>query len=379
MLKALIPKEEKYFDDFREMITHIQQMAKYTEQLFADELIDKNHYLNIKPLELRCDEISSKIVKRLNKTFITPFDREDIFALTKRLDDISDMLLGAAARIETFNISKKVPHADKLASIIHKQVQELGIAIQDLKARRINETKAVKDGDSWVINGSKIYITNGQICDFVTIAAVTDKEKGSKGISTIVIDADTPGFSRSKMEKLGNHASATSEMYFDDCRVPLENLVGTEGDGFKYMLESLTGARISHSARSIGLAQVALKTTVEYANERKQFGKPIGKNQDIAFRLARISTEIEAARWLLYRVAWLYDQGDECRKEAAMTKLKSAEVAVKMAEEAMRIHAGAGYLAESVIQRYYRDAILYPITEGTSEIQQLIISRELGL
>lgn len=241
------------------------------------------------------------------------------------------------------------------------------------------ETKAVKDGDSYVINGSKIYITNGQICSFVTIAAVTDKSKGSKGISTIVVDADTPGFSRNKMEKLGNHASATSEMYFDDCRVPAENLVGEEGEGFKYMLESLTGARISHSARSIGLAQVALQATIDYANERIQFGKPIGKNQDIAFRLARISTEIEAARWLLYRVAWLYDQGEDCRKEAAMTKLKSAEVAVKMAEEAMRIHAGAGYLAESVIQRYYRDAILYPITEGTSEIQQLIISRELGL
>ncbi len=241
------------------------------------------------------------------------------------------------------------------------------------------ETKAVRDGDSWVINGSKIYITNGQICSFVTIAAVTDKDKGSKGISTIIVDADTPGFSRSKMEKLGNHASATSEMYFDDCRVPAENLVGEEGSGFKYMLESLTGARVSHSARSIGLAQIALKATVDYANERKQFGKPIGKNQDIAFRLARISTEIEAARWLLYRVAWLYDAGEECRKEAAMTKLKSSEVAVKMAEEAMRIHAGAGYLAESVIQRYYRDAILYPITEGTSEIQQLIISRELGL
>ena len=148
MLKALIPKEEKYFDDFREMISHIQQMAKYTEQLFAEEIIDKNIYLNIKPLELRCDEISNRIVKRLNKTFITPFDREDIFLLTKRLDDISDMLLGAASRIETFNITKKISYADKLASIIQKQTQELGVAIQDLKARRINEAKAVKDLES---------------------------------------------------------------------------------------------------------------------------------------------------------------------------------------------------------------------------------------
>lgn len=130
------------------MISHIQQMAKYTEQLFADELIDKNHYLNIKPLELRCDEISSRIVKRLNKTFITPFDREDIFALAKRMDDISDMLLGVAARIETFNITKKIQHADILAAIVHKQVQELVTAIQDLKEKRINEIKAVKDLES---------------------------------------------------------------------------------------------------------------------------------------------------------------------------------------------------------------------------------------
>lgn len=148
MFQALLPKEAKYFDDFRELISHIQQMAKYTEQLFGDELIDKNHYLNIKPLELRCDEISSRIVKRLNKTFITPFDREDIFALTKRMDDISDMLLGAAARIETFNITKNISYADKLASIIHKQVQELGIAIQDLKVKRVSEIKAVKDLES---------------------------------------------------------------------------------------------------------------------------------------------------------------------------------------------------------------------------------------
>ena len=148
MFKTFLPKEEKYFDDFREMIAHIQQMAKYIEQLFADELIDKNHYYSIKPFELRCDEVTSRVIKRLNKTFITPFDREDIFALTKKLDDISDMLLGAAARTESFNITKKIQHADKLASIIHKQVQELGVAIQDLKARRINETKAVKDLES---------------------------------------------------------------------------------------------------------------------------------------------------------------------------------------------------------------------------------------
>lgn len=241
------------------------------------------------------------------------------------------------------------------------------------------EAKAVKDGDSYIINGSKIYITNGQICNFITLAVVTDKTKGREGISSIVVDDETPGFTRRRMEKLGNHASGTSEMYFDDCRVSADNLIGEEGQGFKYMLDSLTGARISHSARSIGLAQAALETTVNYAKDRVQFGRPIGKNQSISFKLACLAVDIEAAKWLLYRVAWLYDQGDDCRKEGAMTKLCSSEVAVRMAEESMRVHAGAGYMAESVAQRFYRDAILYPITEGTSEIQQLIISRGMGL
>jgi uncharacterized protein Yka (UPF0111/DUF47 family) len=159
MLKALLPKEEKYFIDFREMLAHITEMAKYTEQLFAEDLTDKNHYLNMKPLELRCDEISSRVVKRLNKTFITPFDREDIFALIKKLDDVSDMLLGAASRISTFNITKKINYADQLASIIHKQVKELAEAVQDLKARKINECKAVKDLETEADNVYRIAMT----------------------------------------------------------------------------------------------------------------------------------------------------------------------------------------------------------------------------
>ncbi len=148
MFKALLPKEEKYFVDFREMLSHLTEMASYAEQIFSSEITDKNHYLNMKPLELRCDEISNRVVKRLNKTFITPFDREDIFALIKRLDDVSDMLLGAASRISTFNITKRINHADQLASIVHKQVKELSEAIQDLGARKINECKAVKDLES---------------------------------------------------------------------------------------------------------------------------------------------------------------------------------------------------------------------------------------
>ena len=144
MFKNLLPKEEKYFDNFKEMITHISEMAKTTHQLFSSEKVDWNLLLKIKPLELRCDEITSKVVKRLNKTYITPFDREDIFGLIKRLDDISDMLLGATSRVETYNIKTSIKYADKLSSIIVQQVEELGIAIQDLKVKRVNEMKAVK-------------------------------------------------------------------------------------------------------------------------------------------------------------------------------------------------------------------------------------------
>ena len=145
MLKKLLPKEEKYFEDFKTIISYIEEMARYNENVFAGNSTEKNHFLKMKPLELRCDEISNKITKRLNKTFITPFDREDIFALVKRLDDISDMLLGAAARVDTFNINRKINHADKIASIVLQQIVELGVAIQDLKIRSINECKAVKD------------------------------------------------------------------------------------------------------------------------------------------------------------------------------------------------------------------------------------------
>lgn len=148
MLRKILPKEEKYFEDFKEMIFHIEEMAKFNKELFDSEIPDKNNFLKMKPLEVRCDEISSRITKRLNKTYITPFDREDIFALVKRLDDISDMLLGAAARVDTFVINKKINYADRMAAIVQQQINELGIAIQDLKVKRINEMKAVKDLES---------------------------------------------------------------------------------------------------------------------------------------------------------------------------------------------------------------------------------------
>jgi alkylation response protein AidB-like acyl-CoA dehydrogenase len=241
------------------------------------------------------------------------------------------------------------------------------------------ETTARKEGDFYIVNGSKIYITNGPICDYVTLAVATDKSKGSRGISTLIVEKGTPGFTTLPMKKVGHHSTSTGELAFEDCKVPVENLIGEEGRGYKYMLDALNSARISHSARSLGLAQACYEASLNYAKERVQFGQPIGKFQSIAFKITRMAIEIEAARALLYRVAWLYDSGHDCRVESPMTKVMSSEVAIKAAEEAMRIHAGAGYLSESVVQRYFRDAILYHTTEGSTEIQQLIIARELGL
>jgi len=241
------------------------------------------------------------------------------------------------------------------------------------------ETTAKRDGDHYVVNGTKMYITNGPTCDFITLAVSTDKSKRSRGISVLIVDSDLPGISKTKLRKVGHHAAATAEIAFEDCRVPVENLIGEQDKGWGYVVESLSAGRLAHSARSLGTSQAAFQASLDYAKERVQFGQPIGKFQAIAFKLARLATDIEAARCLLYRAVALYDQGVDVRKEASMTKYYSAEVAIHTAEEAMRIFSGAGYLAESKVQRYFRDAILYHSTEGTNEIQQLVISRELGL
>lgn len=241
------------------------------------------------------------------------------------------------------------------------------------------QTTAKKVESSYVINGTKTYITNGPICDFILLAAYTDKSKGPRGVSALIVDRDTPGLTVNKMHKLGNRSAMTAELVFEDCRVPISALLGEEGKGFRYVMEALNGARISHASRSLGVAEACLEASVEYAKTRVQFGQPIGKNQAIAFKIARMATEVEAARTLLFRVAWQYDQKDECRKEGPMVKWYCSEVAIRAAEEAMRIHAGAGYLEESAVARYFRDAILSHTTEGTSEIQQQIIAGQLGL
>ncbi|UCH50739.1 MAG: acyl-CoA dehydrogenase family protein [Chloroflexota bacterium] len=242
------------------------------------------------------------------------------------------------------------------------------------------ETTATKKNGKYVINGTKIFITNGNICDFVLAAAYTDKSKGARGgVSLFIVEKGTPGFNRSKLHKFCGRSGETGELSFEDCAVPEENLIGEEGKGFPYLMESLMGGRISHASRSLGLARSAYDATLKYAQERVQFGQPIAKFQANSFKLARMAMDIEAARWLIFHAAWLYDQNKPHVKEAAMAKLFASEVAVSVTTEAMQIHGGYGLTEESVIQRYFRDSRMSTITEGTSEIQQLVISREIGI
>lgn len=243
------------------------------------------------------------------------------------------------------------------------------------------QTKAVKVGNQWQLDGSKTFITNAPIADSVLISAYTDKSKGAgRGISVFIVEKGTPGFTVSKkLSKLGNRCAETGELALDSVRIPAENIVGEEGRGFGYLMSSLASGRISHSWRSIGVAQAAFEASVKYANERSQFGQTIGKFQAIAFKLAKMSMEIEASRWLSFHAAWKYDQKLSFNKEASEAKLFASEVVARAVDEAMQIHGGYGYMMDSPIQRYYRDCKLFPITEGTSEIQQLVISREIGI
>ncbi|MDO8473485.1 MAG: acyl-CoA dehydrogenase family protein [Dehalococcoidia bacterium] len=241
------------------------------------------------------------------------------------------------------------------------------------------QTTAKKSGGNYILNGSKMYITNGSICDFSTVAAYTDKSKSHRGISLFAVGKDTPGFARAKLHKFCIRSSDTAEFSFNESPVPAENLIGEEGRGFQYLMETLDIGRISHAASRLGAAQEVSEMTLEYAKQRVQFGRPIASNQAIAFKLARMAMDIESLRWMVYRAAWLYDNNRPCAKEASMTKLLASEVYQRTAVEAAQIHGGATALEESPINRHYRDAYIGRITEGTSEIQELVIARQLGI
>ncbi|HEX8871861.1 MAG TPA: acyl-CoA dehydrogenase [Candidatus Acidoferrum sp.] len=240
-------------------------------------------------------------------------------------------------------------------------------------------TAAVRDGKGWVLNGSKTFTTNGTYADICVAMAVTDKTKGSHGISAFVLEKGTAGFRPGKKEnKLGMRASDTAEVISSDCRVPVENLLGPEGEGFTGSLKILDGGRVSIAALALGMAQGALEAATRYAKQRKQFGQAISEFQAIQFKLADMATQVEAARLLVYQAAWLADQKSaRFTRESSMAKLFASEVAVRVANECVQVHGGYGFIKDYPAEKYYRDVKLCTIGEGTSEIQKLVIARQL--
>ena len=241
------------------------------------------------------------------------------------------------------------------------------------------KTKAVKKNGNWLVNGSKIYITNGGLAKVIITSVRTDLSAVKHhGISTFIIENSFPGFKIGKEEnKLGLRASNTQELFFEDCQVPAENLMGKEGDGFKQAVITLDEGRIGIGALALGIAQGAYDRAREYAKERVQFGKPISAQQAIQFKLANMATEIAASRLLIYQAAWLKDQNKPFGKEAAMCKLFASETAMRVTNDSIQIHGGYGFIKDYQVERYYRDAKLTTIGEGTSEIQRLVIARHI--
>jgi len=239
------------------------------------------------------------------------------------------------------------------------------------------QTTAVRDGDDYILNGAKIFITNGDVCDTVVVfARIPQLEK--RGMTAFIVEKDTPGFIKGKkFNKLGMRAGTAAELIFEDCRLPAANRLGEEGQGMKIALAAIDYGRIGIAAQGLGLTQAVLDKTVDYAKERVQFGIPIGKNQAIAWMLADIATQLEGARLLNYQTAYLVDQGVPFGKQSAMAKLSAGELAMRAATQGIQIFGGYGYMMDSPMQRYFRDAKLIEIYEGTSEVQRIVISRAL--
>jgi alkylation response protein AidB-like acyl-CoA dehydrogenase len=239
-------------------------------------------------------------------------------------------------------------------------------------------TKAVKQGQCWVLNGSKTFTTNAQYADVCVAMGMTDRAASHHGISAFILETGVPGFHVGKKEnKLGMRASATGEVIFTDCRLPESQLLGKQGEGFVDSLRILDGGRISIAALSVGTAQGAYEAALKYSKQRKQFGRPISEFQAIQNKLADMATEIDAARLLTYRAGWMKDQGRRVTKESSMAKLFASEVAVRVANEAVQIHGGYGFIKDYPVEKFYRDVKLCTIGEGTSEIQRMVIARQL--
>ena len=240
------------------------------------------------------------------------------------------------------------------------------------------KTTAKRDGDHYILNGSKIFITNGGIADIYVVFALTDSESKQRGTSAFIVESSALGFSVGKKEsKLGIRSSPTTEIIFEDCHIPAENLLGEEGQGFKIAMKTLDGGRNGIAAQAVGIAQGALDAAADYAKERQQFGKPIAAQQGIGFKLADMATGVEAARLLTYQAAWLESEGLPYGKESAMSKLFAGDTAMKVTTEAVQVFGGYGYTKDYPVERFMRDAKITQIYEGTQEIQRLVISRML--
>ena len=240
-------------------------------------------------------------------------------------------------------------------------------------------TRAERDGEDFVLNGVKQFITSGKHADVAVVFAVSDKKAGKKGISAFLVDTKTPGYTVSRIEdKLGQRASDTAQILFDNCRVPAANLLGREGEGYRIALANLEAGRIGIAAQSVGMARAAFEAALVYAGQRTSFGKPIAEHQAVGFRLADMATEIEVARQMVWHAASLRDAGKPCLKEASMAKLFASETAERVCSAAIQIHGGYGYVADFPVERIYRDVRVCQIYEGTSDIQRLVIARALA-
>ncbi|MDP3133009.1 MAG: acyl-CoA dehydrogenase family protein [Burkholderiaceae bacterium] len=240
-------------------------------------------------------------------------------------------------------------------------------------------TTAVKDGDAYVINGVKQFITSGKYADLAIVIAVTDKAAGKRGMSAFIVPTSAPGYVVARLEdKLGQHSSDTAQINFDNCCIPAENLIGAEGEGYKIALSALEGGRIGIAAQSIGMARSAFECALAYAKDRESFGQPIFNHQAVGFKLADMATQIEAARALTHHAAALRDAGQPCLKEAAMAKLFASEMAEKVCSDAIQIHGGYGYVSDFPVERIYRDVRVCQIYEGTSDVQKILIQRALA-
>ena len=240
------------------------------------------------------------------------------------------------------------------------------------------KTRADKKGDSYVLNGTKMFITNGPIADLVVVYAKTDPRAGYQGISCFLVEKGTKGFAAGKpLEKLGCRGSPTSELIFEDCTIPAANLLGSEGGGFIQAMQCLTPARIGMAMYSLGISQACLDESTRYATEREAFGKSIASYQEIHFKIAEMKVAVEAARWVIREAAWRYDQQLPCNTLASVAKLYATETCTRIASDAIQIHGGYGYMKEYKVERLYRDAKLGEIGEGTSEVQRMIIARDL--